>query len=142
MKKKKCKKCEEIKGFADFYAHRGMLDGHLSFCKSCVKKRVSDHYMENVDEMRVREKKRYQKRKSDPEFIKRTRLASKRYKEKYKITSSHYRKLKDKNPSECSRCKVSVSEVSSIHGHHPDYSNPLDVVWLCPSCHKLEHRSK
>lgn len=25
------------------------------------------------------------------------------------------------------------------HGHHPDYSRPLDVVWLCDSHHKEAH---
>ena len=24
--------------------------------------------------------------------------------------------------------------------HHPDYSNPLGVVWLCPSHHKQAHQ--
>ena len=25
------------------------------------------------------------------------------------------------------------------HGHHPDYSKQLDVIWLCNFHHKVEH---
>ena len=27
-----------------------------------------------------------------------------------------------------------------IHGHHEDYSKHLEVIWLCPACHKARHQ--
>lgn len=29
---------------------------------------------------------------------------------------------------------------TKVHGHHEDYSRPLDVVWLCDFHHKERHR--
>ena len=38
-------------------------------------------------------------------------------------------------PDHCERCQTDCVP----HGHHDDYSKPLDVIWLCAPCHKLEH---
>lgn len=39
-------------------------------------------------------------------------------------------------PKKCDAC----NQLSKIHGHHHDYSKPLDVVWLCIKCHGKIHR--
>ncbi len=35
-------------------------------------------------------------------------------------------------PEHCQEC---FRRVKRIEGHHPDYSQPLRVIWLCPRCH-------
>ena len=30
---------------------------------------------------------------------------------------------------------------TTVEAHHPDYSHPLDVVWLCHKHHKEAHRT-
>lgn len=38
-------------------------------------------------------------------------------------------------PSSCSAC----GKICKPHGHHEDYSRPLDVRWLCQQCHNAWH---
>lgn len=38
-------------------------------------------------------------------------------------------------PTACTKC----GRVGRVQGHHEDYSQPLQLVWLCSSCHLLTH---
>jgi hypothetical protein len=39
-------------------------------------------------------------------------------------------------PARCEQCgKVQ----RGLHGHHEDYGKPLEVIWLCNTCHLLRH---
>ena len=38
-------------------------------------------------------------------------------------------------PSVCSICDKQCIP----HGHHPDYSKPLEVIWMCQQCHNDYH---
>jgi hypothetical protein len=39
------------------------------------------------------------------------------------------------------RCQKCGSKLK-VQKHHPDYSKPLEVIWLCYSCHLEEHGKK
>lgn len=41
-------------------------------------------------------------------------------------------------PDRCVRCEAACTP----HGHHHDYSKPLDVEWLCLDCHAVEHQQE
>lgn len=41
----------------------------------------------------------------------------------------------DLKRSPCARCGRTKAEM-----HHPDYAEPLAVIWLCRGCHRLLHR--
>ncbi len=38
-------------------------------------------------------------------------------------------------PTECEQCYIECKP----DGHHPDYTKPLEVIWLCNKCHKKAH---
>jgi ribosomal protein S27AE len=45
------------------------------------------------------------------------------------------RVLRKQGPHDCENCGA-----PDAHAHHDDYSQPLDVRWLCRACHGIEHR--
>ena|SRR3990167_4473149 len=40
-----------------------------------------------------------------------------------------------KKPDKCQQC----SSTKPIQAHHEDYSKPLEVLWMCVSCHSKRH---
>jgi hypothetical protein len=43
-----------------------------------------------------------------------------------------------KRPDKCQQC----GKRCKPHAHHEDYEKPLEVIWLCPPCHKIHHEEK
>ena len=54
-----------------------------------------------------------------------------------RYTSSAVKKGKLQKKYYCEHCNI--TDVA-IQGHHPSYLRPLEVTWLCISCHGKEHK--
>ena len=114
-----------------------MADGHIGKCKDCTKIDVRKNRADKVEYYRQYDVKRYQ---SDPFVRKRIIASSKRWREinpdKYKAHNAVSNAIRDdrlrKEPCE-------VCGAKNVHGHHDDYSKPLEVRWLCPVHHRAHH---
>lgn len=133
---KRCFKCGQEKPLEAFYRHSKMGDGYLGKCKECTKKDVRLHREKN-DSVREYDRQRYY---TTPGRRERTAETSRRwnklnpmgYKAHYIVSNAiRYGKL-SKSPCE-------VCGNLDVHGHHDDYSKPLEVRWLCARHHALYH---
>ena len=152
MKTKICFKCKREKSLKEFYKHNQMADGHLNKCKQCTKSDATNHRWNNIEKVRQYDRNRgnlshritarqtYQKTQRGIAALNRGRLAYiKRNPEKdaaATILNNRIRDGKIIKPKICSHC----GKTERIHGHHEDYSKPLDVEWLCSKCHKQKHK--
>jgi transcription elongation factor Elf1 len=133
---KTCFKCNTEKPLSEFYKHFGMADGHLNKCKQCTK---NDAFEQRHGKCRERILSYDRERASQPHRIEKKRAYAKKYDtEKRHQKNANlivYRALKagkiQKLP--CLICG------ENSEAHHPDYSKPLDVVWLCSAHHKQAH---
>jgi len=135
-KKKVCFKCGRLMAMEDFYKHKQMADGRLNKCKECTKKDVHENYKEKREYYAKYERMRFQNplRKEKVFVYMQRRRANNP--EKYKSRCSVRNAIRDgrlkKKPCEVCGCV-------DVEAHHPDYSKPLDVVWLCRKHHLEEH---
>jgi len=157
-----CIKCGKEKPLDMFYRNCDRKDGRLERCKECIgeyerspaaiARRRRWYHSEKGLATRIRNK-------PSPE---RAREITQRYRDsdKGKKKSAEYdAEYKGKHPEKIqagtavmhaiqngkmikpSVCEVCGCEHYYIHGHHESYEPEhwLDVVWVCPSCHKNIH---
>jgi hypothetical protein len=90
----------------------------------------------NPEKFRARARARYQELRD--ELIADQRDRRRANPEKHRARNAVARALKagklERQPCVCGSTQVEA--------HHDNYSKPLDVRWLCPACHGLEHRKR
>jgi len=151
---KYCYKCKQIKPLVAFHKDMTKKDGVSSKCKICKATYRKVYYQKNKDkelqgmkqyhlDNSEKIRKKAQEYYATEQGLKQHRLDVKEYRKKYpercKAHSQFTYALKVnklKRPTTCELCGIKCKP----EGHHPDYSKPLDVQWLCHKCHtKLQH---
>lgn len=137
-----CNACQLEKALSEFYL------SNRTRCKECVKASVKANRVQKIDYYRqfdrmrssmphrVAARNEYAK---TPAYAESHKAAAIRWAEKHperrKASLIVGNALRDgrliRHP-----CWVCGSKAQA---HHPDYSTPLDVVWLCPPHHKQTH---
>lgn len=135
---KTCFKCGAQKAIDDFYRHPMMADGHLGKCKDCTK---LDVRVDRHTKPRVRE---YDRKRADLPHRKaaRERIAA-AWAEKnpegrkaQHVANNALRNGRLERKTLCEGCGLPKT-AALAEKHHPDYSKPLLVVWLCKPCHAI-----
>lgn len=127
---KTCTTCHQTKPLDAFY-RKGK--GHQPRCKQCSREYAkSDARKATLQRYNASAKKR---------------ACNQRYREKRPaireaVHQVVYRAVKRGDLIRPEACEFCGDEHSRIEGHHPDYNEPLRVLWLCPSCHTKLHNKE
>lgn len=118
---KSCPDCDRKLPVSEFYRARGTSDGYQKRCKAC-----QTDYIRSLND-------------SNPYVSKAQQAYNERNPLKHKARTALANAVSRGQiikPDACQECGRS----SALHGHHDDYSKPLDVRWLCQPCHADWHR--
>lgn len=103
-------------------------------CKPCIRTRARENREKRIEKYRA-----YDRERGNRQTLEDLQRYRQENPEKYRARSAVSNALRGgrlTKPDYCSSCGAKAV----LHGHHDDYSRPLDVVWLCTLCHKARHK--
>lgn len=147
---KSCRACARVLPLSSFRVEAKGILGRQARCKECHAARDRELYAANLERNRQRnrawedlnrEKLREKYRayaKANPDKIRAKHASRGPEPARLRVRSAVQRAIgrgELNRPETCEHC----GKRGFNYGHHPDYSRPLDVVWLCAPCHRMEH---
>ena len=131
-----CTKCSTGKPLCLFTKNKQHTTGWGGECVACANIRTAAYRNANLDKVRTHDRER-SKEPERTEYL-RNQVYDYRAKNPEKVRA-HWKVKQAKKtgrltPKPCVKCGDAKSAA-----HHEDYSKPLDVIWLCYSCHKHLH---
>jgi hypothetical protein len=133
VRTKVCFKCEAELPIVNFYKHPRMTDGHLGKCKACTRYDVRENRKHRAEYYREYDRQRSKL----PERIAAIAASGRKdvIKRKARIALQNAVARGKVKRQPCEQCGNPKSDA-----HHPDYTKPLDVMWLCRKHHMTLHR--
>lgn len=105
--------------------------------------RLRERYLRKIDESReqskIRTRRYLQSEKGKAKHIETTRQYEKENPEKINAQRKVRRAIKSGKLIRSHFCQICKKEAKT-HGHHEDYSKPLEVIWMCSVCHLYHHQ--
>lgn len=128
MPDKTCTACGTTKPIAEFVRSKAEPSGYTSRCKVC-RRIASREYYERDRERHLRRFRVY--KKNNPRYRDNAQKARAR-----KAVGKAIQGGTLHRPESCSEC----FKYCKPEAHHDDYNQPLNVRWLCKTCHGKAHR--
>jgi ribosomal protein S27AE len=145
--KKLCKKCGIQKDISEFYKHPQMKDGYLNICISCKLLDASEYRKTNIEKIRAHDRNRQNhnervtanRKRGNKNHIEAVRNFRQKYPEKARAYMTVYNAIKQGIIVKKDNCEKCGSDYK-VSAHHEDYEKPLEIIWLCDTCHKKVHK--
>jgi len=142
-----CKKCGIDKPTAAFRKSSNVASGIQGKCRICRSAELRALAMSDPEKERQRQERLRRSARGKARALRGAKISRLRHPEKAKARAAVKRAL-DRGllvrPDTCKRCGIAPPKrydgrsLIQAHHHH-GYENPLDVEWLCHSCHQREH---
>jgi hypothetical protein len=136
---KRCRTCREAKSLANFAAHNTSRDGRRAHCRECL---ITGRKVLVIEGPAERAKRA--ERQARPAWQRSHRAALERYAERYpkaeaarRITAAAIRAGRIERAAHCQA--AGCTETRNLEGHHHDYAQPLEVLWVCAAHHRQGH---
>ena len=134
----KCSRCKSVFPATEeyFYRKTSSTTGWDYWCKNCRK--IIDSKHSRTPEYRAK-KKLFRVAHRESENARGLRRKATEKVKKPNAVSARDKLGRAVRDGKITKCPCVVCGNSRSHGHHSDYTKPLEVIWLCALHHREEH---
>lgn len=137
--KMKCKACGIEKELGEYPVCGIKKNGdnyYRKICKKCYCEGVKEWNKNNNDKHNKNARVSYSNHKE--EIIEKVKRYQKSYPQKANAKNKIFRAVRSGVIVKKESCEI-CGKKCKARGHHPDYKDPLRVIWVCNSCHRNIH---